>query len=76
MAVDAVPVEGNPVRTEIAVLDYVAAKAHARSQPDSGAVALAGVVIGDDRGYVMLQDGGFDEALIVPIALPKRDSIT
>jgi hypothetical protein len=45
VSVDAVSIEGNPVRTEIAVLDDVAAKADARGQFDCRAVALAGVII-------------------------------
>ena len=60
----------------MAVLDDVAAKAHARGQFDSRAVALTGVVISDDSRYMMLQDGRFDEALIVPIAATKCDSMT
>jgi hypothetical protein len=75
MSVYAVPVEGNPVWTEIAMLDYVAAKAHAGCQFDCGAVALTCVVIGDDSRYMMLQDRRFDESLIVRIALRKRNSM-
>ena len=75
MSVDAVPIEGDPVRAEVAVLDDIAAKAHACGQLDCGAVALARIIIGDDGRDVMLQDGRLEGALTVSIAVTEWDSI-
>ena len=75
MSVHAVPVEGDPMWTQIAMLDNVAAEAHLPGELDGGTVTLACVIISDNCRYVMLQDGRSDETLVIPVMITKRDPV-